>query len=116
MREHPGRRPLIVGGDCSLLLGVFAHVRGVRAAAVGGSQPMWLHADVDVLDPGVLPAVTYRQGGGPDFAQLAALLEPLVVSPRLVGVSVADFRPDLDPDGVHARRLVGLIENCITHL
>src|SRR5262249_24855939 len=27
MRENPSRRPLVVGGDCSLLLGVFAHAR-----------------------------------------------------------------------------------------
>jgi arginase len=27
MHDHPGRRPLVVGGDCSLLLGVFAQAR-----------------------------------------------------------------------------------------
>src|SRR5690606_29427221 len=26
-RAHPRRRPLVIGGDCSLLLGVFAHLR-----------------------------------------------------------------------------------------
>lgn len=168
---HPGRRPLVLGGDCSLLLGVFAHLRaglgevglwlvdghpdyvdasasetgetadlqlavltgdgppglvGLGTAApmvqsrhvalIGhrtrdldaasraelarlpddvltlgsptvlddphraGSRaagwadrlgvPMWLHIDVDVLDPSVMPAVTYPQGSGPDLDQL----------------------------------------------
>ncbi len=30
MRDHPDRKPLVVGGDCSLLLGVFAHLRAAR--------------------------------------------------------------------------------------
>lgn len=211
---HPQRRPLVIGGDCSLLLGVFAHLRpnvgdvGVwfvdghpdyvdardsetgetadlelavltgegppslvglggavpmvqsrHVALIGhrtgdldpasaaelarvpadvvtidapslihdprsaGDQaaswadrlklPMWLHVDVDVLDPTDMPAVTYPRIGGPDLDQLAAVLAPLSASARLVGVSVADFRPDLDPDGRHAARLVDLLDRIL---
>jgi arginase len=211
IRAHPGRRPLILGGDCSLLLGVFAraagdtglwfvdghpdyldasssdtgetadlelalltgdgpasltglgaavpmvparHVAlighrtegldpasaaevarlpadlftldaptvlrdpagaGRRAAAWAGrlGLPMWLHLDVDVVDPAVLPAVTYPQPGGPDLDQLAAVLAPLAAAPSLVGVSIADFRPDLDPDGGYAARLVALLDRAL---
>ncbi|NMO53918.1 arginase family protein [Actinoplanes sp. TBRC 11911] len=223
IRDHPARRPLIIGGDCSLLLGVFAGLPGLadefdggRDGAVGlwmvdghpdyldaaGSDtgetadlelalltgdgpeslvtlggrvpmvaarhvalighrtsgldaaaaaelarvpgdmlaldaravvgdpratgrraaawaarlrlPMWLHVDVDVLDPSAMPAVTYPQAGGPDLDQLAALLTPLAAAPDLIGVSVADFRPDLDPDGRYAARLVGLLERILS--
>ena len=208
--SHPGRRPLVVGGDCSLLLGVFAHLRrtvgevglwlvdghpdyldahasetgetadlelalltGTGPAALTGlggtapmielsrvalighrttgldpasaaevaavptevftidaptviedphragrtaaawaadlGVPMWLHLDVDVLDPSAIAAVTYPQPGGPDFAQLAALLAPLAAAPNLLGISVADYRPDLDPGGAHAASLVSLL-------
>jgi arginase len=211
VRDHPGRRPLVIGGDCSLLLGVFARARaalgavglwmvdghpdyldapasdtgetadlelavltgdgaaglaglgevapmvaaqhvallghrsagldpaaaaelarvpadmftldaraligdphgaGRRAAAWAGRLhiPMWLHIDVDVLDPAAMPAVTYPQHGGPDVDQLATMLHPLAASPNLFGVSIADFRPDLDPDGRHAARLVALLD------
>jgi arginase len=209
LREHPGRRPLIVGGDCSLLLGVFAaqrkevglwmvdghpdyldaassdtgetadlelavltgdgpasltglgpavpmvaaghvalighrttgldpasaaevarlpadlftldaravladpHGAGQRAAAWAGQRPTWLHLDVDVLDPSAMPAVTYPQAGGPDFGQLTAVLSPLAASPGLAGVSIADFRPDLDPGGRHAVALVDLIRQLL---
>jgi len=69
----------------------------------------WLHLDLDVIDPAVLPAVTYPQPGGPDWDQLAAALEPLAQSPRLLGVSVADFRPDLDPTGDLATRVLEVL-------
>jgi arginase len=55
---------------------------GERAAAwaAGPEIPMWLHIDLDVLDPSALPAVTYPQPGGPDSDQLAAVLRPLAGS------------------------------------
>lgn len=71
--------------------------------------PVWLHVDLDVLDPGALPAVTYPQPGGPGWTELAAVLHPLARSPRLAGISVADFRPDLDPGGALADRVVALL-------
>ncbi|GIM92259.1 arginase family protein [Paractinoplanes toevensis] len=214
MRAHSGRRPLVVGGDCSLLLGVFAHTRqcigdvglwmvdghpdyldarasetgetadlelavltgagppgltglgravpmveahhvalighrtlgldpasaaelaglptglltigspeligdphgaGSRAAAWAAplGMPMWLHLDVDVLDPTILPAVTYPQPGGPDLDQLAAVLAPLASTPDLLGFSIADFRSDLDPGGRHAADLVKLVDRVL---
>jgi arginase len=84
---------------------------GAQAAEwlAGVGQGAWLHVDLDVLDPTALPAVTYPQPGGPDWDQLAALLRPLAGSPHLVGVSIADFRPDLDPTGDLAHRLVRLL-------
>ena len=88
---------------------------GRRAAAwlAGAGRGAWLHLDLDVLDPAVLPAVTYPQPGGPDWDQLAAVLEPLARSPRLLGVSVADFRPDLDPTGNLAARVVEVLEHAL---
>jgi arginase len=84
---------------------------GARAAALlaDTGAGSWLHLDLDVLDPRSMPAVTYPELDGPDWDQLTALLLPLARSPRLLGVSVADFRPDLDPDGEHARRIVDLL-------
>lgn len=88
---------------------------GRRAAGwlAGAGQGVWLHLDLDVLDEDALPAVTYPQPGGPDWEQLAATWEPLARSPRLLGVSIADFRPDLDPDGVLAERVVTLLRDSL---
>ena len=90
-------------------------LHGPAAAAVGrdladdGVGPAWLHLDLDVLDPLVLPAVTYPEPGGLDWADLAALVEPMVRSGRLLGMSVADFNADEDPDGRHAERVVEVL-------
>jgi arginase len=214
LRDLPGTRPLVVGGDCSILLGIFAALRASAGPAglwfvdghpdymdgrvsdtgetadmdlalltgdgaealvmLAGQAPMlsprdavllghrtqgldelsstelgrvptglrridadalrgdpsgagrtaadwlagvgpgvWLHLDLDVLDPGSLPAVSYPQPGGPDWEQLSAVLRPLARSPHLLGVSVADFRPDLDPAGEHASRITELLAHTL---
>ena len=69
----------------------------------------WIHLDVDVLDPAVMPAVD--SPGSPGIApdDLATILSALVADARCVGMTVTVFDPDLDPDGHHARTLVGLL-------
>jgi arginase len=67
-----------------------------------------VHFDADVFDESEMPAVTYAQPDGLDWGQVEALLRALVSSPALVGLSIADFEPDKDPDGQHVRRIVDL--------
>jgi arginase len=74
----------------------------------------WVHFDVDVLDQEEMPAVTYPLPDGLGWEHAEALLRPLVRSRRLVGLSVADFVPDKDPDGRYARRLVDLVAGLFT--
>jgi arginase len=73
----------------------------------------WLHLDLDVLDTDALPAVTYPQPRGLDWHDLSALMAPLLTSPLLAGVSVADYNPDRDPDKRHARRIVGFLADLL---
>jgi len=81
--------------------------RAVCAATNG--KPAWLHLDLDALDETELPAVTYRQPQGLRWNELIDLVRPLLHAPNLVGVSLADYEPDLDPDGRYARRIVGAL-------
>jgi arginase len=69
----------------------------------------WVHFDVDVFDQEEMLAVTYPLPDGLGWEHAEALLRPLVGSCSLVGLSVADFVPDKDPDGSYARRLVDLV-------
>jgi arginase len=69
---------------------------------------LWVHFDADVFDESEMPAVTYAQPDGLDWEQVEALLRALISSPALVGLSIADFEPDKDPDSQHARRIVDL--------
>jgi arginase len=67
----------------------------------------WLHVDVDVLDPAIMPAVDSPAPGGLSADALAELLNSL--APRASGAHVTVFDPDLDPDGTHAMLLADLL-------
>jgi arginase len=73
-----------------------------------GRRP-WLHLDLDVLDESVLPAVSYPQPQGLDWAAVERLIAGFLRPGPPLGVSVADFNPDLDPDGSHAEAIVDLL-------
>jgi arginase len=83
---------------------------GSEAAAQLSHRPAWLHLDLDVLDESALPAVSYPQTLGLEWDEFVALARPLVATPNLLGVSVADFNPDRDPDGKDAARIVDALE------
>ena len=88
---------------------VRAHGAGAvaRATVEGATEvPAWLHLDLDVLDGEVLPAVTYPQPQGLRWGEFIELARVLLVAPNLVGVSLADFEPDRDQTGEHARSVV----------
>jgi arginase len=69
-------------------------------------RPSWLHIDVDALDAGELPAVSYPQPDGLRWEELVDLITPLLAAPGLVGVSLADFDADHEESEAHARRIV----------
>jgi arginase len=58
----------------------------------------WIHLDVDVLDQSVMPAVDSPNPGGLSFPELTAVLTSLLDSPRVVGMNVGIYDPELDPD------------------
>src|SRR5215831_7925560 len=77
------------------------------AADRAGLDGYWIHLDVDILDPSVMPAVDSPDPGGLSAAELTGLLAAL--APRAVGAQVTVFDPDLDPDGSHARLLTDIL-------
>ncbi|HEX5598413.1 MAG TPA: arginase family protein [Micromonosporaceae bacterium] len=66
----------------------------------------WLHIDVDVLDPAVMPAVDAPDPGGIAFAELELLVAGLVDTPHCLGLQITVFDPDYDPTGAYAAELV----------
>ena len=83
-----------------------AEVGKRTAAEISEAAPFWLHFDVDVLDQDVFPATDYLMPGGMSWAELGALLEPLLRSSALIGASLACYNPDKDPGHGHGRALV----------
>src|SRR3954451_19688179 len=69
----------------------------------------WVHVDVDVLDPAVMPAVDAPEPGGIAFPELELLLAGLVDTPHCLGVEITVFDPDYDPDGTYAAEITSTL-------
>ena len=97
--------------DDEALLEVGAGEAVGRALSRIGRQvdALWLHVDLDVLSTEALPAAAdpeYLQPGGISWQDLEAITHRALSHLDVVGWTVVDYNPDLDPDGRHARRVV----------
>ena len=79
-----------------------------------GIEGFWVHLDVDILDPTVMPAVDSPDTGGLDTGEFVTLLSGLVHAPGCVGMHVGIFDPDLDPDGALAALLTDLLVEAVS--
>ena len=70
----------------------------------------WIHFDVDVLDPQLMPAVDTPLAGGFDLDTACKVLAPLVAHPKALGLQLTIYDPTTDHDSIGARHLVDLIE------
>ena len=86
----------------------------LERVAASNVKGFWIHLDVDVLNPAVMPAVDSAEPGGPMTDELAALLTPLVQHPRAVGLDLSIYDPALDPDRSCARRIVSLLRSLLS--
>ena len=68
-----------------------------------------LHLDTDVIADQEFPAVNVPGNGGLSFADLRAALTEFVKHRNLLGLDVAQYNPDKDPDGSGAKKLVDLL-------
>jgi arginase len=74
----------------------------------------WVHLDMDVLDPAVMPAVDAPEPGGIAFPELELLLAGLVDTPHCLGVEITVFDPDYDPDGSYAEEITSALVSGLT--
>ncbi|NOQ43092.1 MAG: hypothetical protein GQ560_01380 [Dehalococcoidia bacterium] len=75
--------------------------------------PLWLHFDVDVLDPEFMP-VMFPEPGGLTFEEVRELLTLVWASGRIIGMSIACYHPVLDIDGNASERLAALLSNVLS--
>jgi arginase len=89
--------------------------RGVTQAACSSLRaPWWFHVDLDVLSTEALPAVDYRQPGGLGWNDLSSVATT-AFDHDPAGWDVTIYNPDLDPERVHARRIVRFIASVMAH-
>ena len=89
--------------------------RGIHAVVAEGLErfirkgmPVWLHFDVDVIDPSLMP-VMYPEPGGLTFEETTRFLQLVQAGKRTLGMSIACYHPELDADGSAGARLVNLV-------
>ena len=88
-------------GPASALEATFAGLAGARVEAGTDARevrPVHLHVDLDVLDPGAAPGVTFPSPGGLSAAQLLEVVDLVRARFTVSAVTVTSFTPELDDD------------------
>ena len=75
--------------------------------------PIWLHFDVDALDPKFMP-VMFPEPEGLTFEEAQEFLSLVWASSRVIGMSIACYHPKLDADGNAGARLVTLVSEVLS--
>ncbi|MBT8213575.1 MAG: arginase family protein [Acidimicrobiia bacterium] len=70
--------------------------------AIPDVGPLYVHVDVDVVDPEDMPAVNYPAPGGPSLETVAAAVAALASTGRVVAFSVSSWNPALPGSEVAA--------------
>jgi arginase len=73
-----------------------------------------LHIDLDVISGDELGAVNVPASGGLSLAQVRDSLKKFVAHKNLLGLDIAQFNPDRDPDGSAAKKIVDLLVDALT--
>jgi arginase len=105
--RHPLRQVRALGAAAAMR----AALRRLERSELDG---FWIHVDVDVLDPKIMPAVDSFDPGGLQFAELEDALATALASPRVRGMELTIYDPDLDPDGHLGEQLVEMLERAFT--
>jgi arginase len=75
----------------------------------GRVMTIYLHLDLDVLDPAISPGVNFSEPGGISTEQLFGAVKYVLSTGKLGAAAIANFNPDRDRDG----RTLGIIRQLI---
>ncbi len=75
----------------------------------GGPDGFWIHLDADVFDQSLMRAVDDPRPGGLHWDEAVSAISTAIGSGRAVGLQVAIYNPDIDPDGANGRGLAAAI-------
>jgi arginase len=88
------------------------HVPDVRWLPGKGlpDGPLYVHFDVDVLNPETAPAMNYLAAGGPNASEMEQVFRFLTQTGRVSAVSVSSWNPRMDEDGGSREVCMRLVE------
>lgn len=72
-------------------------------------RPVWVHIDIDVVDPREVPAVVLPVEGGPGLGSLGELMTAIAQVSDVRGVEICGYDPRQDPEAALPRRLADAV-------
>ncbi|NDJ84445.1 MAG: arginase family protein [Chloroflexi bacterium] len=78
--------------------------------------PLYIHLDVDILDPEYMPALNYPAPGGPDLTTVNATLRYLAENANVAGLLVSLWNADKAPDSSPRDNTLQMVHAVIDHL
>ena len=91
-----------------------ANLRQQIDALAGRVDVIYVHIDMDVLDPAEVPGHNLTVADGPSSKDLAAAIRWMFENPKTVALGIASTPSfNLDPDGVSRQAALNLIEGAI---
>ncbi len=82
-----------------------------RLAAL--TDVIYVHIDLDVLDPSVMPGLDTPVDGGPDGEELGKTLETIFRHPKVEALGLASYPADKDPDRIGLKTIFKLVEGAV---
>ena len=108
---HVGARDLDPGEEAALAESGITAIAVTEVAEVDlPSGPLYVHVDLDVVDPEEMTATSYPAPGGPSVEEVVAALTRLVATDRVAAFSVSSWNPSLpgaDRAAAIAARMAG---------
>jgi arginase len=77
------------------------------------TREFMLHLDLDVIAQEEFPAVNVPDSGGLSFSEVRSSFVEFVKQKNLLGLDIAQYNPDKDPDGSAARKVVDLLADAL---
>ncbi len=112
----PGERRLLGGSAVRHLANPRQLLTHEFAASPGtgtDKHAIWVHFDVDVVDPADVPAVAYPAPGGLYAAELEEVFRALAARIEIAAVSLSTWSPKLDRDGGSRDVCLGLLKTLL---
>ena len=109
-QEFLSKSPMrhIYAGDAQFKGGTKA-AQEALAQVHAGAREFVLHVDLDVIAEEDFPAVNLPGSGGLRFDDVRSAFAEFVKHKNLLGLDVAQYNPDKDPDASGAQKLVNLL-------
>jgi arginase len=77
------------------------------------SREFMVHLDLDVIAQEEFAATNVPDSGGLSFAEVRSSFVEFVKQKNLLGLDIAQYNPDKDPDGFAARKVVDLLSDAL---